>query len=227
MWRQAKPGGKSTVPEPRILSLHVGQPQNHLDTEGKIWRTALIKQAVAGPVWIASTGPVGDAVANHHRHGGPHQAVMVYSRAHQPHWQSRFGLEIGPGCLGENFSVENIDDESICIGDIYLAGTARLQVSQPRQPCNTLARYWRCPELLAAIWESARSGWYFRVLQEGEVSPGATLQRLERPHPGWSSARVLRAFRDAALLPDEALAASNLEHLTPGWQLKLREKAAR
>ena len=209
----------------RIASLHLGQPREYVDASGRSWRTAIAKEAVEGPVRLTQLGPVGDAVADTRHHGGLHQAVMVYSRAHRPHWQERLGLDIGPGGLGENLSVEDLDDEDVCIGDCFRAGTACLQVSQPRQPCNTLARYWHCPGLLPAIWETARSGWYFRVLEEGEVSPGDPLTLLERPHPDWSSARVLRAFRDAATRPGEALGAAALTCLTPAWQLHLRERA--
>lgn len=215
------------LPDARIASLHLGQPRDYIDAEGKTWRTAIAKEAVEGPVQIVELGPVGDAVADIRHHGGLHQAVMVYSRAHHPYWQAGLGLDISPGGLGENLSVEGLDDESVCVGDIFEVGSASLQVSQPRQPCNTLARYWRCPALLPAIWETARSGWYFRVLEEGEVTRGDVLKLLERSHPGWSSARVLRAFRDAATRPDEALKASALSQLTPAWQAKLREKAGR
>lgn len=213
--------------EARIVSLHLGQPREYLDAEGRPWRTAIAKEAVSGPVCLTEQGPVGDKVADKRHHGGLHQAVMVYSRVHQAYWKTRLGLTIGPGGLGENLSVEGLDDESACIGDLYQGGTARLQISQPRQPCNTLARYWHCPELLPAIWETARGGWYFRVLQEGEVKPGDALRLLERPHPEWSVARLLRAFRDAAQQPQEALAAAELVHLTPAWQSKLRERAGR
>jgi len=210
-----------------IASLHLGQPRDYIDAQGRPWRTAIAKVAVEGPVHLAALGPIGDSVADTRHHGGLDQAVMVYSRAHRPYWQESLGLDIAPGGLGENLSVEGLDDEGICIGDVYRVGTARVQVSQPRQPCATLARYWHCPELLPAIWETARGGWYFRVLEEGDVRPGDALERLERPHPDWSSARVLRAFRDASTHPDEALAASQLTHLSPGWQTKLREKAGR
>lgn len=212
---------------PCLASLHIGQPRDYVDEAGKPYRTALIKEAVVGPVRLMELGPVGDAVADTRHHGGPHQAVMAYSRAHQAYWRERLGLDIGPGGLGENLSVEGLDDESVCVGDVFEAGTARFQVSQPRQPCATLARYWRCPELLPAIWETARSGWYFRVLREGEARSGDALRLAERPHPGWSAARVLRALRDAAQNPAEALSAAELTHLTPAWRLKLREKAGR
>jgi len=215
------------VGEARIVSIHLGRPRVYTDALGRSWQTAIAKEAVDGPVRLTELGPLGDAVADTRHHGGLHQAVMVYSRVHGAYWRERLGLDIGPGGLGENLSVEGLDDEGICIGDVFEAGAACLQVSQPRQPCNTLARYWHCPELLPAIWETARSGWYFRVLREGEVSPGEGLRLVDRPNPGWSSARVLRAFRDAAIQPAVALEASVLPHLTPAWQAKLREKAGR
>lgn len=214
-------------PLPSLASVHLGQPRDYLDAEGRSWRTALAKEAVEGPVRLTRLGPLGDAVADTRHHGGIHQAVMVYARCHRFHWQERLGLEIGPGGLGENLSVEGLEDETVCIGDRFRVGSALVEVSQPRQPCNTLARYWHCPELLQVIWQTARSGWYFRVLEEGEVCAGQALTLLERPHEGWSSARVLRALRDAARHPAEARGASALSRLSPAWQDRLREKAGR
>ena len=206
------------IPEPRIASLHIGRIQAYTDADGTPWQSAIAKAEVPGPLRLGRLGPAGDAVADTVHHGGEHHAVMVYSRTHASYWKDRLGLDIGPGGLGENLSVEGLEDETVCVGDTFRAGGALLQVSQPRQPCKTLSRYWRCPDLLPAIWETARSGWYFRVLEEGPVNPGDALLLRERPHPGWTVARLLRLLRDQE--PADSARAAGLEALSPGWRAR-------
>lgn len=211
------------VPEPRIASLHIGRVQAYTDADGTPWQSAIAKGEVPGPVHLSRLGPVGDAVADRRHHGGEHQAVMVYSRSHAPFWKTQLGLDIGPGGLGENLSVEGLEDETVCVGDTFRVGGALLQVSQPRQPCRTLSRHWRCPELLPAIWETARGGWYVRVREEGPVNPGDALLLLERPHPGWTVARLLRLLRDQD--PAESARAAELEALSPEWRTRFESFA--
>lgn len=211
----------------RLASLHLGKVQEYQDADGTRWRSAIAKQEVPGPVFLSRTGPLGDELGDHRHHGGEQQAVMAYSRVHHDHWKAQLGLDIPPGGLGENLSLQGLDDSFICIGDRFALGGAEIQVSQPRQPCRTLSRFWKCPELLQAIWESARSGWYFRVILEGEVTAGQELQLLERPHPEWSVARTLQALYQGKQHPEEARAAAQLAALSPGWQAKLRTLGGR
>lgn len=209
---------------PRVASLHLGRVQEYLDPDGTPWRSAIAKVEVPGPVRLTVHGPEGDAVADTRHHGGAQQAVMVYSRTHRSYWRERLGLDIPPGGLGENLSVEGLEDETVCVGDTFALGAALLQVSQPRQPCRTLSRYWRCPELLPALWDSARCGWYVRVLQEGDVLPGAALELQARPHPDWPVARLLRLLRTPE--PEACALAAALPALSPGWRERFAERAA-
>lgn len=208
-----------------LCSLHLGRVQEYTDAAGIRWRTAIAKAEVPGPVYLSHTGPMGDAVGDRKHHGGEQQAVMVYSRHHRSHWKATLGLDIPPGGLGENLSVEGLDEFDTCVGDRFEVGTALVQVSQPRQPCRTLSRYWTCEALLPAIWESARSGWYFRVIREGAVNPGDSLNLVDRPHPGWTVARLLHLLRHQD--PLESGQAAELEHLSPGWRERFATFKAR
>ncbi len=206
---------------PRLRALLVGQPRNLTAPDGTTFRSAIAKEAVAHPLWLGREGLAGDGVASRKHHGGPEKAVLCYADAFEALWAAELGLSLPPGALGENLRVEGLSDHDVCIGDTFDLGEARIQVSEPRQPCATLARRWGVPDLVARIWANGRSGWYCRVLQEGHLQAGQPVVRVDRPHPGWTTARVLQALRDGGA---EARAASALTHLSEGWRQKLAER---
>jgi MOSC domain-containing protein YiiM len=124
-------------------------------------------------------------------HGGPDKAVCVYSADHFPEWSRVLAeSDVGAGAFGENFSVSHMDEDSVCVGDVYAIGTAVVQVSQPRSPCWKLAARWNRPDLPRLVLKSGRTGWYFRVLQRGVVTTGEELSLSNRPCGEWSIARV-------------------------------------
>ncbi|MGG6270709.1 MOSC domain-containing protein [Leptolyngbya sp. AN03gr2] len=185
---------------PRILSIQVGLPQQ-LGVEGaadlmdRPWTTGFFKEPIAGAVYLGKTNLVGDGQADLVLHGGVEKAVLAYAAQHYPCWQQELDLSHFPyGAFGENFTVSSQSEEDVCIGDIYAVGAARIQVSQPREPCWKLARRWRMKDLPKRVINTGRSGWYFRVLAEGLVESGLPLVLVERPLPEWSIARVNHAF---------------------------------
>ena len=173
---------------------------------------------------LSSLGLPGDEVADKRHHGGPDQAVLAYASEHYPLWQMS-GLAADLGAFGENFLLAGLTDQEACIGDVFAIGEALVQISHPRQPCNTLARRFQRHDVVALVWATARSGWYLRVMQEGHVQAGDGLLLRERPNPGWSVARVLAAFYHAKRNPEEALQAADIRGLTSRWASSLREKA--
>ena len=182
-----------------LLSIQVGQPREY-GTEGaadpmdRPWETSFFKAPVEGPVWVGTTNVAGDAQADLRVHGGPDKAVMAYAAAHYPLWRGELGVEMPFGAFGENFTVAGQDEASVCVGDVYAVGGARLQVSQPRAPCWKIARRWRIRDLSARVQATGRTGWYLRVLEEGRVEAGMPIRLLERPHAEWSVARVTRTL---------------------------------
>jgi MOSC domain-containing protein YiiM len=217
------------LPAALLVSLRIGRVRafgsaDAADPLQKPWRSAIAKEAVQGPVRLARLGLDGDEVGDPEHHGGPHQAVLGYAFEHYPAWRAE-GIDAEPGAFGENLLFTGLSDDEVCIGDVYRLGGATLQVSQPRQPCFTLARRFGRQDMVARVWESRRGGWYFRVLEEGLVAAGEAALRVERPNPGWTAARVLTAYRHAAEEPAEARAAAAVPLLSPHWPVKLLARA--
>jgi MOSC domain-containing protein YiiM len=185
---------------PSILSIQVGLPKQ-LGTEGaknpmeRPWTTGFFKEPVAGAIYLGKTNLTGDGQADLILHGGIEKAVLAYAAKHYPQWRQELNLSNFPyGAFGENFTISMQTEEDVCIGDIFTVGEARIQVSQPREPCWKLARRWRMKDLPKRVITSGRSGWYFRVLSEGIVENGLPLLLLERPFPQWTIARVNQVF---------------------------------
>jgi len=165
-----------------IESLNIGLPKNEI-FHGKEVRTGISKIPVSGPIHLNELGFDGDGVADHKHHGGPDKAVCVYSRDHYPYWEKILGGELPPAAFGENLSVSGIMEDRVCIGDIFQVGTALAQVSQPRQPCAKLAARYDRDDMVKLVADSGRTGFYFRVLENGIVRVGEPILLKERePH---------------------------------------------
>jgi MOSC domain-containing protein YiiM len=215
-----------------IISVRTGRTREHPrpawdHAPDRTWRTAYVKDEVAGPVRVGPLGLDGDE--QHHRdvHGGPHMAVLVYAASHYAVWREEPGLErIGPGGFGENLTVESLDETGVCIGDVYEAGDVTFEVSQPRGPCAAIARIWDRPDMVERVTRTGRTGWYLRVKREGLIQRGVTLTRVARPWPDWTVECVFRLHiaptPDAGLL--RALAAC--EALSPEWRERFARRAA-
>jgi MOSC domain-containing protein YiiM len=155
-------------------------------------------------------------------------AVLAYGADHYPAWRTELSwAELPLGGFGENLSVSGATEESVCIGDVWRAGTAVLEVSSPRKPCVKISRYWGRPDLLEQVQRSGRTGWYLRVLEEGEVQRGAAVALLDRPHAAWPVARAYRAALARRGEPETALALAEVAALSDRWKAWLRGEPAR
>lgn len=190
-------------------------------------RSAIGKHPVPGRVRIGRLGLEGDVQVDRRHHGGPEMAVHLYPLAHHAFWRERLGdhpLLDDPGAFGGNIAVEGLDETQVRIGERFRLGSAVLEVSQPRMPCATIERRFERAGMVAAILESGRCGWYFRVVEEGEAQAGDMLAAIVgsgAPHSIRTAFTALaepRAPADPALLEQLAQAHS----LSAEW----REKAA-
>jgi MOSC domain-containing protein YiiM len=145
----------------------------------------------------------------------------MYAAAHYPRWRRELDREIGPGDFGENLTVDGLDEDTVCVGDVYQVGPARLQVSHPRQPCATLARRHQIADMIAIVRANGRSGWYLRVLVEGWLEAGHPIQRLERPNPEWTVRRAARAMLTRERNRVEATALARCRGLSDEWRERL------
>ena len=208
-----------------IRAVYVGTLRA-LPPEGQ--QTGIFKSPVDGPVAVGTSGLAGDMQGDRRVHGGPEKAVHYYPAEHYPLLAARvpaITASLVPGVLGENLSGIGLTEATVCIGDIYAAGTCRLQVSQPRQPCWKISHRLGHAPMSRLIADLGCTGWYFRVLQAGNIEAGDAVECIERPAPDVSLARlwaVKEAHRpDSAEL--EYLAAAS--GLNPDWAARLRARA--
>ncbi len=206
-----------------VKSIQVGQPQ--VVGAEKPWTTGFLKQTVSGPLWLGSTNLAGDGQADLVHHGGSHKAVCVYPAAHYPYWREALGLpNLAAGDFGENFTVDGLTEDSVCIGDVWTIGETTVQVSQPRQPCWKLARRWDIKDLALQVQQTGRTGWYFRVLVEGIVQHGMPLTLVDRPNSQWTIAAANQLMHhDQANLADAARLA-DVTALSPSWKTTLNNR---
>ncbi|HSG23030.1 MAG TPA: MOSC domain-containing protein [Azonexus sp.] len=147
--------------------------------------TGIYKQPVTQRVAIGLEGFIGDKQADRRVHGGPEKAVHLYPARHYAKLAAQFpeaAAQLVPGSLGENISTPDLDENDVHIGDIYRLGTARLQVCQPRNPCWKIDERFAADGMAAFIAEHGLTGWYWRVVRPGEVSPEDEL-KLELAAP--------------------------------------------
>ncbi len=208
------------------LRLYTGQ-LTRIDDEGQF--TGIYKHAADGPLALGSEGFAGDAQADRRVHGGPEKAVHHYAAANYARLAGHFpalAAQLQPGSIGENLSTPDWDEESVCIGDIFRLGTARVQVSQPRSPCWKIDHRYATPGLARHIAESGLTGWYYRVLETGIVAPGDRFELLERPPGAPTLAALWRLWSTHRPDPARLHEAARASGLTPGWQKRLAERAA-
>jgi len=162
-----------------IESLNIGLPKKET-FHGREITTAICKTPVFGPLNLTADGLENDGVGNLNYHGGLDKAVCVYSRNHYPYWEELLRIKLPEAAFGENLTVSGLFENEVCIGDIYEAGTALLQVSQPRQPCGTLSLRYGRDDMITLVRDSGLTGFYFRVLRTGRVKKGDQLQLKEK-----------------------------------------------
>ena len=187
--------------------------------------SAIQKRAQEGPVQIHAEGLAPDEQADRRVHGGPEMALHLYPLDHHAFWRGTIGDHPAldePGGFGSNLAVTGLTEEMVHIGDRFACGTALIEVSQPRQPCWKIEHRFGHKGMVARIIATGRSGWYFRVIEPGEVAAGDSLERIAMGATDWSVARVFRALVAGKASAQELAELTELATLTP----RLREKAA-
>ena len=195
-------------------------------------RSAIGKHPVAGPVRIARLGLVGDMQVDKRHHGGSEMAVHIYPLAHHVFWREQLGdhpLLADPGAFGSNIALEGIDEAQVRLGERFRLGGAELEISQPRMPCATIERRFERRGMVAAILESGRCGWYFRVIAEGEAQAGDALEAIAGTGTPHTIREVFMALAHPVNLGEPGLVAQLAECplLTDDWRAKASSKLRR
>lgn len=137
---------------------------------------------------------MGDEQGDLRVHGGIEKAVHHYPQEHYAAWRAELGANTlldGPGAFGENLNTLGVTEATVCLGDQWRVGDVLLEVTQARQPCWKLNERFGLPDMARRVQHSHRTGWYYRVLEEGELWAGAELVLQARPYPEWNLARLL------------------------------------
>lgn len=202
----------------------LGKPEAENPME-RLWESGIFKEEIDGAASVTFTKIKGDGQADLKHHGGPEKAIFVYPLEHYSYWQEKVTeAKIHPGGMGENFLTGQLDEYNVCIGDTYEIGDAIVQVSQPRQPCWKPARRYRVKNLALLIQESGRTGWYFRVLKEGNVKKDQEFKLVERPYPMWTIAQcndIMHKDKKNMPLTREL---ANCPLLAPSWRETLSNR---
>src|ERR1700677_3896170 len=206
----------------RLLSVNVGLPQD-ITWQGRTVHTAIWKMPVKGRRMVRRLNIDGDGQGDLAGNGGERRAVFVYQMDSYRYWQSHLGRsDFIYGQFGENFTVEGLSDAEVCIGDRYRIGSAVFEVTQPRVTCYRVGIRMNDPRIPALLVSHHRPGFYFRVLEEGDVHAGDEIIKLAAGPEQMPVAEV-----DALLyLPghprQQLLRALRIPALSPGWQGSFR-----
>ncbi|MEV6212974.1 MOSC and FAD-binding oxidoreductase domain-containing protein [Kitasatospora sp. NPDC051914] len=206
----------------KLVSVNVGLPKD-VRWRGRTVRTGIWKDPVDGPCTVRRLNLDGDGQGDLAGHGGEMRAVMVYQLDSYRHWQQVLGRDdFTHGQFGENFTVEGLPDDEVCIGDRYRIGSAVFEVTQPRVTCYRVGLRMDEPRMPALLVSHRRPGFYLRVLTEGEVEAGQEIVKIaDGPE------RMTVAETDGLLyLPerprDRIARALRIPALSPGWQGSFR-----
>jgi ferredoxin-NADP reductase/MOSC domain-containing protein YiiM len=207
---------------PRLLSVNVGLPRE-VTWNGKTVRTAVWKTPIDGRRLVRKLNIDGDAQGDLAGHGGEHRAVFVYQIGSYHYWEQFLGRhDFTSGQFGENFTVDGLPDDEVCIGDRYRIGDTVFEVTQPRVTCYRVGIRMNEPRMPALLVAHHRPGFYFRVLQEGEVGAGDEIAKIAD-----GAERLSVAETDGLLyLPghsrEQLQRALRIPALSQGWQSSFR-----
>ncbi len=182
--------------------------------------SAINKMMASGSQQVGKLGFLRDAQADLKVHGGVDKAIHHYPADHYAAWQAEADIpsDAVPAAFGENISSRGIVETDLCIGDVLRLGTALVQVSQGRQPCWKLNNHTGNPTMAFRFQETGRTGWYYRVLEDGCVGEGDEISLLERSHDAWTVHRVTKARLTRRVDAEEALALSQMSELAVNWR---------
>lgn len=181
----------------QLLSVNVGQP-TALQVGQHTTVTGIRKHPVPGRVRVTAQGLDGDHVLNRKHHGGPDQAVYVYTREDYDHWSEALGRTLEPGTFGENLLIGGLESAGVRIGERFRVGEVLLEVTAPRIPCGTLGARMEDAGFVKRFARARRPGFYTRVLAGGEVGRRDEVTRIPAPEGAPTIAELFDLWYGAA-----------------------------
>jgi ferredoxin-NADP reductase/MOSC domain-containing protein YiiM len=207
----------------KLVSINVGQPRE-VEWGGKIVRTGIWKSAVSGPIFARKNGLEGDGQADLIGHGGEQRALMVYQLDSYRYWEAQLKRsDFVFGQFGENLTVEGLADSEVCIGDRFRIGTAVFEITQPRVTCFKVGIRMNEPQMPALLVAHRRPGFYFRVIEEGWIQAGDTIEKV-LDGPGRMTVSEIDSLLYTSDHPVASLEkAINIPSLSLGWRNSFTE----
>jgi ferredoxin-NADP reductase/MOSC domain-containing protein YiiM/ferredoxin len=201
-----------------LVSVNVGMPKD-VAWQGKTVFTGVFKDPVTGPRRVGKLNVDGDGQGDLAGHGGEERAVFVYQLDSYRYWQRELGRDdFVHGQFGENFTVEGLSDDEVCIGDRYRIGSAVFEVTQPRVTCYRVGIRMNDPRIPAMLVSHRRPGFYFRVVDEGEVEAGNEIQKVASGPERMTVTEVDGLLYLPGHQRQQLLRALRIPALSPGWQ---------
>jgi MOSC domain-containing protein YiiM len=212
-----------------LKSVNVSRPRE-VQYGDKLITTGIFKQPVTGSVRVRPYNLAGDGQADLNNHGGEHKAVYAYSFDHYPYWRAVLKREeMNYGQFGENLTIAGLDESECCIGDQLQIGSALFTITQPRVPCFKLGIRFGDEKMPKLFSESARTGFYLKVLLEGAVEAGDTVGVVKRGYGNVAIRRLFVAYLNRGDKEASQTLARALEvpELSPEWRTQIERRLAR
>jgi MOSC domain-containing protein YiiM len=204
--------------EKKLISVNVGLPRIVMNN-GEPVSTGIFKTPVAGRVVLRTLNLEGDRQADLSVHGGPSKAVYVYPSEHYVYWKQQLPEMMLPwGMFGENFTTVGLFESELNIGDKFSVGSSVLMVTEPRIPCYKLGIRFGRPDIIKRFLASERTGFYFAVLQEGEVGVGDQIELIERNNRGVKVSDITLLYAREKQNVGLLRRAVELEALSESWK---------
>jgi len=202
----------------QVRSVNVGLPRA-VAWKGRTVVTGIFKEPVAGRIAVKRLNLEGDRQADLTVHGGLEKAVYAYPADYYPFWREQFPeMELPWGMFGENLTIEGLLDATVHIGDHFQVGSAHLMVTQPRLPCYKLGLKFGRDDILKRFLRSGMTGFYFSVLEEGEVTAGDPIRLLHRDDHQVKVAVITRLYRQDKYNLDLIRRVVEVEALPEVWR---------
>lgn len=205
-----------------LTAVNVGMPKD-VPWHGKTVYTGVYKQTVAGPRMVRRLNIDGDGQGDLGGHGGEQRAVLVYQLDSYRFWANELGRDdLTPGNFGENFTVDGLPDDEVCIGDRYRIGDALFEVTQPRVTCYRVGLRMGEPQMAALLVAHHRPGFYLRVIEEGEVEAGQKIVKVSAGPEAMTVEEIDRVLYLPGHTREQVERALRIPALSPGWQGSMR-----
>ena len=218
----------------KLVSVNVGLPRL-LAWAGATFKTGIFKNPVPGRVMLRTTNLDGDRQADLSVHGGPNKAVYGYPSEHYAAWSAELRSAELPellaparawGAFGENFTTAGLLETEVSVGDRYRVGSAVVRVTTPRLPCYKLAAKFQRDDMIERFLRSGRCGFYFAVVQEGEVGAGDEFEFLGRDDPTLTIAEVNRLYTSKSPNRESLQRSLDVKFLPESWRDRFRARLA-